>query len=261
MEKMSFAEQLAAARKAAGLTQAQLGEKMHMSRQGICHWELGHSLPDVENLKRLSTLLNYDFINSKFLAQEEPQPSADGVEASGKGPLWRQPVFYLSAAVLVLIGLLAWVLLAGRPGSEPESDAGLPAAPGVAVPTRQADVRIVPHQNPITPEIDPFLSPEPWWIYRLTIQETAGVNFTIERMITTYRMADGTEYGIEQSGESVAAGAGTNVLCRGLPIYWNGAQPLHDYVSITIRLEGVDANGNALSFEEVIRTERRTEGE
>lgn len=43
MESKSFAEQLIAARKAAGLTQEQLGEKMHMSRQGISHWENGVS--------------------------------------------------------------------------------------------------------------------------------------------------------------------------------------------------------------------------
>lgn len=43
METQTFAQQLTAARKAAGLTQEQLGEKMHMSRQGISHRETGVS--------------------------------------------------------------------------------------------------------------------------------------------------------------------------------------------------------------------------
>ena len=43
MESLTFAQQLVAARKAAGLTQAQLADMMHMSRQGVSHWETGVS--------------------------------------------------------------------------------------------------------------------------------------------------------------------------------------------------------------------------
>ena len=58
MENQNFAQQLITARKAAGLTQEQLGERMHMSRQGISHWETGRALPDAETLKQLSQVLN-----------------------------------------------------------------------------------------------------------------------------------------------------------------------------------------------------------
>lgn len=254
METNSFASQLAAARKACGMTQEQLGERMHMSRQGISHWENGRALPDAETLKELSQVLGYDFVTSEALgaaeAPDAPQPPSEAEAPAGK-PLWQQPVLYLSVAVLLLAAALVLVMLPGR------QDAAAPQAGGVFAPVTagsQAKVEIVPHQNPITPSIDPVLGPSPWWIYRLTIQETAGVDFAVEKMTTTYTYTDGQTMVIEQGAESIAANWGTNVVSQGLNRYWNGAEPLRDYASITVRLDGTDAKGNVLSFDVVILT-------
>lgn len=235
----SFAEQLVAARTAAGLTQAQLAEALHMSRQGISHWETGRALPDAETLRQLSQVLQFDFITGQPMAAEDDAPEAKQVR-----PMRRRARLLASCLALaaVLAALLLW-LLPGR-GTGLQSPA----------PAQQAVVRIIPAQNPITPSIDPVLGAEPWWIYRLTIQETAGVNYTIEKMTTTYRYTDGRTSVFEQGAETIAANSntGSNVLSRGLNIRWNGAQPLYDYADITVRLDGVDANGNELSFECVI---------
>lgn len=45
----SIGEQIVAARKAKGMTQDALAEKMNMSRQGISHWETGRTMPDAES--------------------------------------------------------------------------------------------------------------------------------------------------------------------------------------------------------------------
>jgi transcriptional regulator with XRE-family HTH domain len=55
---MTLGEKIKAARKGAGLTQEQLAEKLIVSRQAITKWESDKGLPDIENLKRLSKLLN-----------------------------------------------------------------------------------------------------------------------------------------------------------------------------------------------------------
>lgn len=117
MEK-NFAEQLIAARKAAGLTQEQLGEKMHMSRQGISHWENGRALLDAEMLKQLSQALGYDFVAEAQLAQPGEQPNGQTVPTRpAEKPFWKRPEFILSVAVTVLALLLLFVLL--RPAEPP----------------------------------------------------------------------------------------------------------------------------------------------
>lgn len=51
-------EKLKSARKSAGLTQEQLAEKLMVSRQAVTKWESDKGMPDIENLKKLSNLLN-----------------------------------------------------------------------------------------------------------------------------------------------------------------------------------------------------------
>ncbi len=56
--RMTLGEKLRSARKSAGLTQEQLSEKLLVSRQAITKWEADKGMPDIENLKQLSKLLN-----------------------------------------------------------------------------------------------------------------------------------------------------------------------------------------------------------
>lgn len=55
---MTLGEKLKSARKSAGLTQEQLAEKLLVSRQAITKWEADKGIPDIENLKQISKLLN-----------------------------------------------------------------------------------------------------------------------------------------------------------------------------------------------------------
>ena len=56
--KISFGQKLKSARKEAGLTQEQLADKLVVSRQAVTKWESDRGLPDIENLKNLSKVLN-----------------------------------------------------------------------------------------------------------------------------------------------------------------------------------------------------------
>ena len=55
---MKFGEKLKEARKKAGLSQEQLADKLCVSRQAVTKWENEKGMPDIENLKAISELLD-----------------------------------------------------------------------------------------------------------------------------------------------------------------------------------------------------------
>ena len=55
---MTLGEKIKEARKNTGLSQEQLAEKLAVSRSAIAKWESDKGLPDIDNLKALSMLLN-----------------------------------------------------------------------------------------------------------------------------------------------------------------------------------------------------------
>ncbi|OQO69042.1 transcriptional regulator [Enterococcus villorum] len=63
-------EKLKRLRKEHGLTQENLAEKLHVSRQTISNWENGNTLPDIENLKLLS---QYYHVPLSFLFTEKEE--------------------------------------------------------------------------------------------------------------------------------------------------------------------------------------------
>ena len=67
---MEFKENLKQARIQKGLTQAQLAEKLFVSRSTVAKWENGLGLPNPESMATLEELFN---ISSSELATEEPE--------------------------------------------------------------------------------------------------------------------------------------------------------------------------------------------
>lgn len=55
---MELRDKLILLRKEKGLSQADLAETLHVSRQAISRWEVGASVPSMENLNALSRLYN-----------------------------------------------------------------------------------------------------------------------------------------------------------------------------------------------------------
>lgn len=77
---MTLGEKLKDARKNASLTQEQMAEKLQVSRAAVAKWETGKGLPDVENLRSISKLLD---VSIDYLLD-------DGLEASL--PVIREPI-------------------------------------------------------------------------------------------------------------------------------------------------------------------------
>lgn len=56
MIKLKFNEKLIKLRKAAGLSQEELGNKLNVARQTVSKWELGETTPEMDKLEELSDL-------------------------------------------------------------------------------------------------------------------------------------------------------------------------------------------------------------
>ena len=55
---MTLSEKLQNLRKAAGLSQEQLAERLNVTRQAVSKWETGEGKPDIDNLLPLAKLLH-----------------------------------------------------------------------------------------------------------------------------------------------------------------------------------------------------------
>ncbi len=77
-----FGEQLCDARKAKGYTQEQLAEKLAVSRTNISRWESGKMMPDLDTVKRLSQILDYNFFAEQNDSTDTPPQEAPVSETS-----------------------------------------------------------------------------------------------------------------------------------------------------------------------------------
>lgn len=77
---MNIADTIRQARERLGLTQEDLAEKCEVSRQAVSKWELGVSVPTLENLKILEEVLEVTFETERA---EEAPPSGH------KPPFWK----------------------------------------------------------------------------------------------------------------------------------------------------------------------------
>lgn len=78
---MTFGGRLQQVRKAAGLSQEQLGELVGMSRQAVSKWETDQAAPDIETLARLCGVLGVSA--DELLGREVPPRRAENAPPSG----------------------------------------------------------------------------------------------------------------------------------------------------------------------------------
>lgn len=85
---MTLGKKIKEAIKGLGLTQEQMAEKLMVSRQAVTKWEADKGIPDVENLKSISKLLNvsidYLFDNGQDMNKSVIRESID-LSNYGKG--------------------------------------------------------------------------------------------------------------------------------------------------------------------------------
>lgn len=81
----SFSEDLVRARKAAGMTQEDVASAVHVARNTVSSWERGHRTPDLETVRQLSRLLNFDFLTG------EDRPVPGEIQPAGEAQTAVEP--------------------------------------------------------------------------------------------------------------------------------------------------------------------------
>lgn len=242
-----FAEILHEVRSERHITQEQLAKEMNVSRQTISHWENGRAVPDIDTIKHLSQVLDYNFLAVEgMIGETQPAPDAGEIpaqpeaESAQKTPTRlpeitsRKKRFVLPAVlggVLLCAVLIVFLLMNGSSSRE------------------QANVLVTPIENPVYAiRLDDFLDGV-GWRFGFTIEETAGIPFTIQEVNEVAIADDGEEFPHIYSGEWFTQWYGSDTLTKGVPQRWTSGFPLQNCSAVRLMFKGVDANGNALTFE------------
>ena len=119
---MKLEEKLVSLRKAKGLSQMKLAEKMNVSRQAISRWETGAAIPSSENLKYLSDLysVSLDYLLSDSADAPEQnrrisnEPDGEMVTISDSadgGKKGKQKTAKWLANVMVVVALITVIVI------------------------------------------------------------------------------------------------------------------------------------------------------
>ena len=127
---MALGEKLTQARKAAGLTQADVAAKLNVSRQAVSRWESGQSKPSTERLLALGELYGVSIdqlLNTGNAEVPAVEVAPDLLEAESTEPVIpekRRPRAWLKYAAAALCGallMLAILLILKEPESSEKS--------------------------------------------------------------------------------------------------------------------------------------------
>ena len=112
--KQSIAANIAACRKAAGMTQAELAEKLNYSDKAVSTWERGESLPDVPTLVLLSEVLHTPvdvFLHGEQQPLPETEPAGEEYPEAPKKRVDKNVIVGLCALLVIFIALLGFVVM------------------------------------------------------------------------------------------------------------------------------------------------------
>ena len=272
----TFAQQLNAVRRARGMTQEQLAQEMNVSRQTISHWENGRAQPDIDMLKKLYRVLDYNFlaeadvtISTAVQNNEEPVKEAPAPVKEEPPVQPIQPGYYRWVAAVIAAVLLIWAGIAvqggqpvqnasDRPDMATESPAVLtePAEPYSLAWYQQAQepaagqafVRIEPMENPVPVRANDQMAGGWGWFYTFRVGSAGDVAFTVEQAVLNVFRTDGTADHQAFTGDIIASVFDSYTLEPDYVGYWSGGFPEQNVSGVGLTLNGKDANGNALTF-------------
>lgn len=101
---MDIQERIQLLRKAQGLSQEELADRLGVSRQAVSKWEMGQSLPELDKVLVLS---EYFHVSTDYLLRgEEPQKAETSGQSDKKDHTPASRALYIASAALMLLGLL-----------------------------------------------------------------------------------------------------------------------------------------------------------
>lgn len=108
---MTLAELIYQARKRAGLSQEELADRLGVTRQAVSKWETGKSVPDTENIRRMTAVLavsaDYFLGSDSAGTGAGPEANTAGREAAGNPAPSPDPLGRRLSLLLFLAGVAA----------------------------------------------------------------------------------------------------------------------------------------------------------
>ena len=101
---MNISDKLKNNRKQAGLTQEEIAQKLHVSRQTISNWETGRSIPDIYSLVELSNI--YDISLDHLVKEDIVMMNELKKENKEKKIINRAIILSAVGVILMIISLL-----------------------------------------------------------------------------------------------------------------------------------------------------------
>lgn len=215
----SIGEQLAAARKAKGLSQKDLAEQMYVTRTTVSHWEHGRHKPDVETMRRLGELLSFDLVKQEGAASWVPDKSNHG----------RKWLTMAAVVITVVICMMLGPWNHGRMDAAWFEKTELPR-------TGHAYLKLQPQVN---------RDADGWWVV-LQVEETSGINIALTEL-QAWVFEDETRHyswNTEQLDKMLENRALTGYQNRAFSFELSG----NPGTKVGILLKGVDEAGATLSF-------------
>lgn len=253
----SFGQRLTEARKAKGMTQEQLAEKLNVSRQTVSHWENERMNPEADAMERLCTLLDID----PTAAEEKGEATPAKHHTIKVNPI----IAFISGILLTLLVVYGVVPLFSEPAipasvttiDELTEDQALQPAnypkewyqqPAMNE-EGKAYIKFEIGETPVKLYKTRDRNHEYEWRILFGFEETNGVSLTVNKLTHVYFNSD----------DSIAS---TSVLTGDeCERYWENqtieANTYHNFNTdppassangYGFALEGVDANGNELAF-------------
>ena len=217
--------QIAAARHAKNMTQDEVAERMHISRQTLSHWEQGRNKPDVESLFRLSEILECAF----DLESEGTEPAPPEAEAPApQNSRSKRALLIAVPAVLAAALLLAFL-------------------PRLLVKKAPAEIEISASEgDPLPCVVDEAFSMGHGWIFSFHFRELAGTSFKAETLALDVLGSNGILTTANYNPAEEWNGH-TDIPANGVRDLYGGVS-LPGVQGLRMVLSGKDALGNELTF-------------
>lgn len=136
---MTLDKKLARLRKKEGLSQAEVSEKLDVSRQAVSRWEAGVSRPSTENLQALCKLYN---VQMDYLLDDDKdalfEKDVSPVKLEGNlKTVNKKKIFILVAIGILALICCAAILVAFK--EESQKNLNLEEIPGEVMPATESD--------------------------------------------------------------------------------------------------------------------------
>ena len=251
-------------RKDRKLTQEQLAEKVHVSRQTISNWENGRANPDYEMLKTLAEVL--DTTLTELLGVEEepeelerpaelPQETAESVpDAQEQTPASPKPQKRAGWPVLVWCALGIALVLAVQSAVDWWQSRPVPSPyppewfmEEMPVTEGQAHIMMSVLETPVRSSgYSQGIGYR--WNYQVYVRETNGVGFTIDRLVEYTFLPDGGHMMSETKGALIMTSRVDNTVCANGVCSFSAGDSSYELISGRgFLLEATDKNGNQIT--------------